>query len=385
MAFFRISELPAGAVPVPVTALLEIASAKGGEVSGYESNRVTVSELFTDVSFVGLPIAPTAPPGTNTNQVATTAFVTEAVSTGVANAPYVHLAGDTMSGGLIAPRVDVAGEVTTHFLSIYGAVAAIFLDDRTLGAAQGWTMYAQDNQLRLQADGLAKFSVTDAGDVNAGGNMFMQGNYLRFVNAGGGVNSTGGPFIFANDATTVVKLGNGANGLWVQDYTGATVTAVTPGGTLTVAGSVRVGNSANPTLALMDGTNWSALYAPDNTVSGHACIAISGAPSGSNTVYRNAGHYFQSIDGAVAYATLDSSGTTFYSRVYARFPDGLHIVAPEGGTSRLLTTVINTRLWSTGVLPDGRYAIGDETAGTSRLAIDLAGATTVIGRLIIQK
>lgn len=76
----------------------------------------------------GTPTAPTAAAGTNTTQIATTEFVTSAVSklnTNVADT-YVLREGDTMSGDLVVPRIEVYSVygpteklITGYFTQLY--------------------------------------------------------------------------------------------------------------------------------------------------------------------------------------------------------------------------------------------------------------------------
>ena len=80
MAYYRISELTPGSMPVSGTALLEISVSDNTSSSGYDSYQITVDGLFTDRTLVGTPRAATAMPGTATTQIASTAFVMTAVA-----------------------------------------------------------------------------------------------------------------------------------------------------------------------------------------------------------------------------------------------------------------------------------------------------------------
>ena len=81
-------------------------------------------------TFTGTPAAPTASVGTNTTQLATTAFV-------IANA--VELAGDTMTGNLNVPSLNGSQLAGTRNRIINGGVA---VDARNAGAAQTFTAAA---------------------------------------------------------------------------------------------------------------------------------------------------------------------------------------------------------------------------------------------------
>jgi hypothetical protein len=88
-------------------------------IAGNKSFSGTVS--LVSPTLTGTPIAPTATPGTNTTQVATTAFVSAAVTSGsVADATQtsfgkIQLAGD-LSGTAAAPLV-ATGSITTSKLA----------------------------------------------------------------------------------------------------------------------------------------------------------------------------------------------------------------------------------------------------------------------------
>jgi hypothetical protein len=167
MAYFRISELAPGVVPVPAAALIEISVPDASTISGYDSHRVSVSEFFTDVTLSGLTTAPTQPPGSNNNFIATTEYVDHAVAAGVAAAPYVELAGDTMTGDLHTPRVYVTAEY--------------WFQDRT--GAELWALYTEAGTARLFTNGSDKFTVNDLGDAVVGRNLAVNGS-ANINNAG---------------------------------------------------------------------------------------------------------------------------------------------------------------------------------------------------------
>lgn len=59
----------------------------------------SVSEILTDAALTGTPTAPTAAPGTNTSQIATTQFVTNAISNGIAASDAMIFKGTLGTGG----------------------------------------------------------------------------------------------------------------------------------------------------------------------------------------------------------------------------------------------------------------------------------------------
>lgn len=85
------------------------------------------NETYANLSspnFVNIPTAPTAPNGTNTNQIATTAFVTNALAAGTAlgtmasqNANAVNITGGTIVGTTINGNVVGANSVGARTVS----------------------------------------------------------------------------------------------------------------------------------------------------------------------------------------------------------------------------------------------------------------------------
>lgn len=61
----------------------------------------SVAEILTDAALTGTPTAPTAAPGTNTAQIATTQFVTNAISSGIAAADAMIFKGTLGTDGTV--------------------------------------------------------------------------------------------------------------------------------------------------------------------------------------------------------------------------------------------------------------------------------------------
>lgn len=61
----------------------------------------SVSEILTDAALTGRPTAPTAAPGTNTTQIATTQFVTNAISNGIAASDAMIFKGTLGTDGTV--------------------------------------------------------------------------------------------------------------------------------------------------------------------------------------------------------------------------------------------------------------------------------------------
>lgn len=120
-----------GSVTNPKLALLSVATGnlQDGAVTTLKlaDANVTSAKLATSLALTGVPTAPTAATGVNTNQIATTAFVAASMSAAgaITEAPNdgklygrqalgwqlgVKLAGDTMTGPLTAPSLTTTGD-----------------------------------------------------------------------------------------------------------------------------------------------------------------------------------------------------------------------------------------------------------------------------------
>ena len=144
-------------------------------------------------TFTGIPAAPTASSGTNTTQIATTAFVTTGLATGLATK--LPLAGGTMTGSL---------EISTGTYNIIGrdstSNAATFAVDHEGIAQFGVISGASSNIILNGSTGIASFSgavtadsyKTPAQAVSALAIDLATGNYFTKTIAG---NST---FTFTN-------------------------------------------------------------------------------------------------------------------------------------------------------------------------------------------
>jgi hypothetical protein len=96
-------------------------------------------------------------------------------------------------------------------------------------------------------------NLTVGGTLNVTGNVTQASNYHYFANATGSANTTGGPLIFADANSTLLKLGSGATPNFLfQNYAGANVAAISGAGAMTVTGPLNVGSIFNPSSP----TNW---------------------------------------------------------------------------------------------------------------------------------
>ena len=227
MAYFRISELPPGVVPLPQTALFETSLIDATTVSGYDSHRVTTQDLFTDITLHGTNnTAPTPPPGSNTGQIATTSFVTLAVDTAVNNIVnevldgYLPLTGGTLSGDLYAPAVHVTQEywlrdrTGTEQWAIYteaGALRFWQTSDRLTLTAGGY-LTAKDFRSDLNVYVPNGHIVVGSGnymDLYDNGNSHIESNTSLWLNSNGAPVVTNGHVTVNNWLDIVNNLGRG--------------------------------------------------------------------------------------------------------------------------------------------------------------------------------
>jgi hypothetical protein len=140
----------------------------------------------------GTPTAPTATAGTNTTQIATTAFVQSAVSSLVSSAPEalntlnelaaalgddpnfattvatdigtkVSKSGDTMTGTLVVPTIDMGATGVINFNKVTGTVSKI------VGASNGLDFYS-DNPIRFIESDASSATITistNSGSITA--------------------------------------------------------------------------------------------------------------------------------------------------------------------------------------------------------------------------
>jgi len=391
MAYFRISELTQGVVPVPAAALLEISAPDGTTISGYDSHRVTVSEFFTDITLSGSAIAPTQPPGSNNNFIATTEYVDHAVAVGVAAAPYVELAGDTMTGDLHAPHVQVTGEFR--------------FQDRT--GAELWALYTQAGVTRLFSGGNDHFTVDSSGDAVVGRNLTVLGG----LQVNGDANISGYTTVsdFQSHANVFVPNGYGYFGLYVEAlgdvfahqslYTGSvgdagpSTTRGFLGGTFwrfkqdagddREAGSISyrtfdasalnivgagVAGGAGRRVRVWDFLDVGGGGYYGYTLNINYQILFQRSGSGSTLQIYDDGN--SHIEGTST-MWIQSSGqlTRFGGHVSIYANDGLYIQAPTGGNARVLSDVYGVRVWSVGTLSTGSFQIGDESAGKAGILV----------------
>jgi hypothetical protein len=197
---YRISSSDAN---IPGTTSVKAEPLTNVEVDGnFRSIQVslTTKAPIDSPTFTGTPAAPTATAGTNTTQVATTAFVSSAVSTvsgsnitsGTVGVQYGGTGGTTFTAGSY-----LKGNGTSAFTAQAG-IPAGDITSGTLGVARGGTGVATLTGI-VKGNGTSAFSAAVAGT-----------DYLASISASNNTTSASYFPVFATTQGTSVTLGTNA-------------------------------------------------------------------------------------------------------------------------------------------------------------------------------
>ena len=133
-----------GAPPSTVTSVF----GRTGDILAQSGDYAAFYAPFSSPAFTGVPTAPTAPLATNTNQIATTAFVLANAGSGsgvlletngVANSSQTVLnlaAGTNITLGNVAGTTTIAASFTAPVLSVFGRTGAVTAQSGDYGVAQ---------------------------------------------------------------------------------------------------------------------------------------------------------------------------------------------------------------------------------------------------------
>jgi hypothetical protein len=283
-------------ITIPVTAL-DVGHAnvtgtlpvvRGG--TGVTTSTGTGSNVLSDSpSLTGTPTAPTAAAGTNTTQLATTAFVTAAVdaarsgldvkqSVRAATTANITLSGtQTIDGVALAvnDRVLVKDQTTGSQNGIYVVASGAwsrstdadtnakvtaglftFVEEGTVNADSGWIL-TTDGTITLGTTSLVFAQFSGAGQITAGAGLTKTGNTLN-VGAGTGITVnaddvalTGQALAFHNLATNGIVARTGAGAVTARTISGTTNRVTVTNGD---------GVSGNPTIDI------ASTYVGQNTI-----------------------------------------------------------------------------------------------------------------------
>lgn len=230
----------------------------GASLTGITVGQVSGAAPLVSPAITGTPTAPTASNGTNTTQIATTAFVTSAVTAAIqgldtkASAVVVSTSNVALSGLLTidgvtltaGQRVLLTGQTTTSQNGLWAAASGawtrtadfasgsvqngtfVFIESGTSGANSGWTLSGAGN---VTVDTTAQVWVqfSGAGEITAGTGLSKSGNTLSVSTipvANGGTNATSASAARTNLSSTSSALPQMFQGTVPSGSTSATIT-----------------------------------------------------------------------------------------------------------------------------------------------------------------
>jgi endosialidase-like protein len=224
---------------------------------------------------------------------------------------YLPLAGGTLTGNLVIqqaltignnpyPTTPQAGSLFANALTTSGGSA--FFNNVYIDSGSNAHLIANAAATAINNNGGA-FGFWNAPAAAAGtvptwtqrlgigvnGDLVISGSYLTFLNtAVGGVNGTGGPFIYSDTNSIVLHLGSGNLNFFFQNNAGTNIAQISSAGNLYL-------NQTRVCTANAPSTGYNTFY--DN-YGGTAIYLGNGA-----NYYRNSQHIFQSTDanGAVTF------------------------------------------------------------------------------------
>lgn len=285
---------------------------------------------------------------------------------------YLPIGGGTLSGSL-----------TTNGIFVTTGGQVVIYNSTTIGfhvqnANGDWVRMYDDSQPHIETSGSTLYlnytngaTVYTGGQIqcndlysrnnlNCAGSIGGSGHYLYLNGWGNGnVNSTGGPFIYADGSWIIPHLGPGNAGFAIQATGGNDVFTVDGAGNTTAFGDLHTNHQI-----FMPGDNWlwqggraSILQSSDGN------FYIGDAGAGWNTRLR----------GATVY--VDGGGFRVNNN------DNCRTVCANGSHARWWYEVSGTRLWSQGCVSWGSWYLADESAGAVRMDIDVNGRLTHYGEV----
>ncbi|UQD57193.1 hypothetical protein [Flavobacterium sp. K5-23] len=332
-----------------------------------------VSPIFT-----GIPIAPTASSSTSSTQIATTEYVTTAISTSGAN--FLPLTGGTLTGTLKGTYGDFSSNFRVSSLTLAGSSIWEFgINGTGLSLVQGGCCgrltidgegrfgiganYTPSYQLDVEGDGRFTSSVTAFSFIKSGGTS------SQFLKADGSIDSN--TYLTssgnAENVTGIVAIANGGTGSATQSFVDLTTNQAIDGrkwfNSDIFVNSIRIGNGAGTVSSnLAIGQESLAL----NTT-GSVNIAI-----GSFALYKNSTAYGNS---AVGYEALRENTTGIFNTakgVYSLRANttGSHNTS-YGGHSLMYNTIGNNNT------ANGYGSLSNNTTGSNNVAIGRNALQTI--------
>jgi hypothetical protein len=186
-------------------------------------------------------------------------------------------------------------------------------------------------------------NLTVGGTLNVTGNVTQASNYHYFVNGTGAINSTGGPFIYADANFMGFHVGSGNGGFLFQNSSGSNIAEIDSAGFYYSNGIHCLDASGN--------------YVFLRDQSGNQAVICGGSADPTN-YYRNTTHTFQSIGGSTSYVTVAATQITIGVGVNMQLGNGYKIIG-AGGYFQLLngggTTIFQVNTDNTTWNQDGTW------------------------------
>lgn len=249
----------------------------------------STASSVADLALTGVPTAPTATAGTNTTQIATTAFVNAAVdaarsgldvkaSVRVATTANITLSAvQTIDGVTLVAgdRVLVKDQTTASQNGIYVVSASAwtratdadtsakvtsgmftFVEEGTTNADSGWVL-TTNNPITLDTTSLAFAQFSGAGQITAGNGLTKTGNTLN-VGAGTGIVANADDIALTGQALAFHNLAT--NGIVARTAAGTVAARTITGTTNRITVTNGDGVAGNPTLDI------ASTYAGQSTI-----------------------------------------------------------------------------------------------------------------------
>ena len=259
-------------------------------------------------TFTGVPAAPTATAGTNTTQVATTAFAKAAADT------KLPLAGGTMTGAILGT---VANRLSTD-----GTIVDLQKDGTTVGSigTYGSALVVGSGNANLKYDnGTDSISPVNGNGTNSNGDIDLGATDKRFKD----LHLSGGVYLGGTGA---------ANKL--DDYEEGTFTPTIAVGTLTSGGALytKIGNQVTITidnLKLSDASSGSSINLGNMPFT---CSSL--ASQGSVMIARK-----DTTEGVTAHISANSTSMFFYQNSTVDFDSLRHTALNAAGSNAWYITI----------------------------------------------